>query len=288
MSEKPRFPPYLALFGSIIAVSTASILIKMSSAEPLVVAAYRLIFASLLIFPMFLQQGGLRELKEVDRRSILTLTVVGIVLAVHFVSWISSLNYTTVVSSVVFGHIDPIFVLVVSHFFLKERISRRRILGVVIAFVGIIIITIGDFGIGGTNLYGDILALIGAVMLGIYVISGRSIRQRLSLLSYVMPVYAVSALTLTASCFVTGTPLIPYPPKEYILFITIAVVPMIFGHTVYNWTLKYVETSVASISFLGEPLGATILAFFILNEIPTPPALLGGMITLVGICVTAS
>jgi drug/metabolite transporter (DMT)-like permease len=237
---------------------------------------------------MFLQQGGLRELKEVDRKGILTLTVVGIVLAVHFVSWISSLSYTTVVSSVIFGHIDPIFVVVVSHFFLKERITRRRILGVVIAFVGTLIITIGDFSIGGTNLYGDILALIGAVMLGIYVISGRSIRQRLSLLSYVMPVYAVSALTLTSSCFVTGTPLIPYPPKEYILFFAIAVVPMILGHTVYNWTLKYVETSIASISFLGEPLGATILAFFILNEIPTTPALLGGIITLVGICVTAT
>jgi drug/metabolite transporter (DMT)-like permease len=242
----------------------------------------------LIIFPLFLQQGGVRELMQVDRRSILILTAVGVVLAVHFVSWISSLRYTTVVSSVVFGHIDPILVVVISHFFLKERITRRRILGVIIAFIGAIIIAIGDFNIGGTNIYGDILAFMGAVMLGIYVISGRSIRQRLNLFSYVMPVYAVSALTLTASCFLTGTPLIPYPLREYILFIAIAVVPMIFGHTVYNWTLKYVETPIASISFLGEPLGATILAFFILNETPTLPALLGGILTLVGICITAS
>ena len=208
---------------------------------------------------------------------------VGLVLAVHFASWISSLSFTSVASSVIFVHADPIIVAVVSHFFLKEHITRSRLLGILIAFTGATIIAVGDFGLGEINLYGDVLALIGAVMLGIYILSGRRIRQNLDLFTYVTPVYATSAAALTLGCALTGTPLVPYPPREYLLFIAIAVVPMIFGHTVYNWVLKYLEAPVVSISLLGEPVVATILALLFLNEAPSTLALIGGGITLAGI-----
>ncbi len=212
---------------------------------------------------------------------------VGLVLAVHFASWISSLSFTSVASSVIFVHADPIFVAVVSHFILKERISRRVLLGIFIAFTGVTIIAVGDLGLGETNLYGDILALIGAVMLGIYIISGRRIRQSLDLFTYVTPVYAASAVALTAGCMLTGTPLAPYPPMEYLLFLAIAIVPMIFGHTVYNWALRYLEAPVVSISLLGEPLGATLLAYLILREVPAPLVIVGGVVALLGIYVTS-
>ena len=287
MSENPQVHPYVALVVSIVAVSTASILIKMSTAGPLAIAAYRLIFATLLLLPFFFHRGGFEQMGGAGLQGILTLMAVGLVLAVHFASWISSLSFTSVASSVIFVHVDPIFVAVVSHLFLKERITRRRLLGILIAFTGATIIAVGDFGLGKTNLYGDILALIGAVMLGIYILSGRRIRQSLDLFTYVTPVYAMSAVALTVGCVLTGTPLAPYPPREYLLFLAIAVVPMIFGHTVYNWALKYLEAPIVSISLLGEPVGATILAFLVLNEAPAPLVLLGGVVTLLGIYVTA-
>ena len=268
---------------SIVAVSTASLLIRWSSAPPLAIASYRLLFATLILLPFYIRSGGIRKLRESPRKDVLTLMAVGVVLALHFASWITSLSLTSVASSVIFVHADPIFVAAVSHFVFKERINRGTLLGIVVAFAGATIIAIGDAGIGETNLYGDLLALLGALMLGIYILAGRRLRQSLDLVSYVTPVYAASAVVLILGSVVTGTRLAPFPPREYILFIALAVVPMIFGHTVYNWALRYVEASVVSISLLGEPVGATILAFLFLNEAPSTLALIGGGITLAGI-----
>ncbi len=290
MGESPGFPPNIALFVSIVAVSTASILIRMSDAGPLAIAAYRLTFSTLILLPFFLQSGGLRRLIGASRRDALTLAGVGVVLALHFASWITSLSFTSVASSVIFVHVDPIFVAAISHFVLKERISKGTLLGIVVAFVGATIIAVGDSGLGEVNLYGDLLALIGAIMLGLYILSGRRLRQSLDLVSYVTPVYATSAVVLTIGSVVSGTRLAPFPLREYALFLAIAVVPMIFGHTVYNWALRYVKAPVVSISLLGEPVGATILAYFFLHEVPTALTLIGGVVTLIGIyqCVRSS
>ncbi len=290
MSEGPSFPPNLALLVSIVAVSTASIFIRWSAAPPLAIASYRLLFATIILLPFYLRSGGLRRLRGAPRRDVLTLMAVGVVLALHFASWITSLSLTSVASSVIFVHVDPLFVAAVSHFVFKERIGRGTLFGIAIAFVGATIIAIGDAGVGEANLYGDLLALIGAVMLGIYILAGRSLRQGLDLVSYVTPVYATSTVVLILGSLITGTDLAPFPPREYILFLSIAVVPMIFGHTVYNWALKYVSAPVVSISLLGEPVGATILAFLLLNEAPSALTLIGGVITLVGIylCVRSS
>jgi drug/metabolite transporter (DMT)-like permease len=290
LSEGPSFPPNLALLVSIVAVSTASILIRWSVAPPLAIASYRLLFATLMLAPFYLRSGGIRRLRESPGKDVLTLMAVGVVLALHFASWITSLSLTSVASSVLFVHVDPIFVAAVSHFLLKERIERNTLIGIVVAFAGATIIAYGDAGIGEANLYGDMLALFGAVMLGIYILAGRRLRQSLDLVSYVTPVYATSAVVLILGSLITGTNLAPYPPREYLLFLAIAVVPMIFGHTVYNWALKYVSAPIVSISLLGEPIGATILAIIFLNEAPSTLTLIGGAITLAGIyqCVRDS
>jgi drug/metabolite transporter (DMT)-like permease len=283
VNDPPPFPPNAALLISIVAVSTASILIRMSGSAPLAIASYRLIFSTLILLPFFIVFGSLEKLRSISRRDLLNLVAVGIVLALHFGSWITSLSFTSVSSSVIFVHIDPIFVAAVSHFLLSERINRQTLLGITIAFVGATVIALGDAGIGETNLYGDFLALIGALMLGLYILNGRRIRQNLDLVTYVTPVYATSAIVLTLGGIVTGTKLTSLPLSEYFLFFLIALVPMIFGHTVYNWALKYVEAPIVSISLLGEPVGATILAYFFLGEAPSKLSLIGGVITLLGI-----
>ena len=268
---------------SIVAVSTASILIRWSAAPPLAIASYRLLFATLILAPFFLRSGGIGRLRMSPGRDVLTLVAVGVVLALHFASWITSLSLTSVASSVLFVHVDPIFVAAVSHFVFGERIGRGTLLGIVVAFAGATIIALGDAGAGEANLLGDLLALIGAVMLGIYILAGRRLRQSLDLVSYVTPVYATSAVVLILGSLVTGTSLAPYPPREYLLFLAVAVVPMIFGHTVYNWALRYVSAPVVSISLLGEPVGATLLALVLLDEAPSTLTLIGGAVTLAGI-----
>ena len=283
MSDPPPFPPNVALLISIVAVSTASILIRMSDSAPLAIASYRLIFSTLILLPFFIGFGSFEKLRSISRRDLLNLVAVGIVLALHFGSWITSLSFTSVSSSVIFVHVDPIFVAAVSHFLFGERIDRQTLLGIAIAFVGATVIALGDASIGETNLYGDFLALIGALMLGLYILSGRRIRQSLDLVTYVTPVYATSAVVLTLGGIATGTRMVSLPLREYLLFFVIALVPMIFGHTVYNWALKYVEAPIVSISLLGEPVGATILAYLFLGEAPSALSLVGGAITLSGI-----
>jgi drug/metabolite transporter (DMT)-like permease len=288
VSDPPPFPPNVALLISIVAVSTASILIRMSESAPLAIASYRLIFSTLILLPFFIGFGSFEKLRSISRKDLLNLVAVGIVLALHFGSWITSLNFTSVSSSVIFVHVDPIFVAAVSHFLFGERIDRQTLLGIAIAFVGATVIALGDASIGETNLYGDFLALIGALMLGLYILSGRRIRQSLDLVTYVTPVYATSAVVLTLGGIATGTRMVSLPLREYLLFFVIALVPMIFGHTVYNWALKYVEAPIVSISLLGEPVGATILAHLFLGEAPSALSLVGGAITLSGIYLSIS
>ncbi|MBS7638143.1 DMT family transporter [Candidatus Bathyarchaeota archaeon] len=284
MSRGPRVPPKAVLAVSMAAVSTASILIKMSSAHPLAIAAYRMIISTLILAPLLILLGEFNDLRDLDRGVLFKLVGVGFFLALHFATWISSLSLTSIVSSVVLVHLDPIIVAFLSHFFLGERMSRRMLLGIVMAICGAALIALGDMGMGEENLQGDLLAFIGSLMLGLYILSGRRLRQSLSLLPYVVPVYATAAAILTMGCLMTGVPL-TYQLREYMIFTAIALVPMIFGHTLYNWALRYLKASIVSTSLLGEPVGASILAFLILGEKPTPPVLLGALITLIGIYI---
>jgi len=285
--ERPGFPPNLAMLVSIVAVSTASILIRLSEAAPITLATYRMVLSTLMLAPFYVRGGGVRRFREMDGGRKLSLMGVGVVLAVHFASWITSLSLTSVASSVIFVHIDPVFVAVVSHFVLGEKVGRRTALGIAVAFAGATMIAWGDAGVGGGSLYGDALALLGGVMLGVYILGGRHLRRSLDLVSYVTPVYATAAVVLLAMALALGVPLTGYPPTEYLIFLALALVPMIFGHTVYNWALRYVSAPVVSISLLGEPVGASILAYLVLGEQPGGWVVAGGVVTLLGILVSA-
>jgi drug/metabolite transporter (DMT)-like permease len=287
LGERPGFPPNLVLLVSIAAVSTASILIRLTDAPPMAIATWRLALSTLMLLPFFLSRGGVSKLRAMGRGDLLTLAGVGVVLAVHFATWITSLSYTSVASSVIFVHVDPIFVALVSHFVLGERVSRRVALGIGVAFVGASIIAFGDLGVGGENLVGDALSLVGAIALGLYIMAGRRLRQRLDLTTYVTPVYAVSAAVLAIGSVAVGAPLAGYDSGVILMFAAIALVPMIFGHTLYNWALRWISAPVVSISLLGEPVGASLLAFLILGESPGPLTLVGGAVTLAGILVCA-
>lgn len=283
MQPTPRHP-YLYLASGVIAVSFAAIFIKLSSAPALVIAAYRLLFASLCLSPVVLLCHR-RELATIQRRDLGLMLLSGCFLALHFATWISSFQYTTVASSTVLVSSQPLFVVGLSYLLYRETITRRQALGVAATIAGSVIIGLADAagGSSGASLYGDLLALLGAVFAALYFLCGRTVRQRVSVLPYSLGAYASSALVLLTICWLSGTPLAGYPGREYLLLLGLALVCSVIGHSALNWALGWLPTSAVGVSVLGEPIGATIWAALLFHEIPTVGQISGGIILLLGI-----
>jgi drug/metabolite transporter (DMT)-like permease len=284
---------YFALSVSIISVSTAAILIVSSDAESLTIAFYRLLFTVLLILPLvFLRKKSRKELFNLERKEYLIMIGIGVILAAHFTFWITSLKYTSVASSVILVTAHPVIVGPISHYFLKERLSLINVMGITISLFGVGILVLGNYGLGAISLdsiEGNILAILGGVAAGLYILGGRKLRKTVSVTSYAFIVYSIAAIVLFILCLIFNSDLVNVSRKDYQIFILMAIISGIFGHTLYNWSLKHIRASVASVALLGEPIGSTLLAFFIpwIQQIPSNFTALGGAIILLGIYLTA-
>ncbi|MFQ6057551.1 MAG: DMT family transporter [Anaerolineae bacterium] len=278
--------PYLGISLGIVAVSFGSIFIRLADAPSLIIAAYRLTVASLILAPAALLTSG-DELRALTRGDLQLALLSGLFLGLHFATWITSLEYTSVASSVVFVDTHPLFVGLASHFLLRERLSRPMLIGILAAVVGGAIIGYGSLGLGRKELLGDLLALAGAVMAAGYFLIGRRLRPKLSLLSYISLVYATGAVVMLAFCLLAGQSFVGYSGQTYLMFLLLAVVPQILGHSSFNWALRYLSATFVSVTVLGEPIGATILAYFILSEPPTLLEVVGGVLILAGIYVAS-
>ena len=280
MSEEHRLA-YPALIVAILAVSFASIFIRWSDSDPLVIAGYRMLFAALILAPFAFQERRVAE--PLERRTIMTVVMTGVVLAVHFFAFISSLRYTSVASSTLLVNCHPLIVGAASVFLLRES-SRRTIVGVTIGFVGVAVIALS--GIGSGQAIGDSLALLGGVMAAIYILAGRLIRRSLGIFTYAFLVYITAAVVLMTAALLNGVPLWPYPVDEILIFLALAIVCTIFGHTIYNWSLRYLSAPVISTSLLGEPIIASMLAFIILSEVPGWTVIMAAPLVLIGVLLT--
>ncbi|TKC13788.1 DMT family transporter [Robertmurraya kyonggiensis] len=275
----PKMNPYLALAIGVLSVSTSAIFVKMSSAPSGVIAFYRLFFSVIIMLPMFLLKY-VKELRLITRRDWIFSIIGGVFLAFHFILWFESLNYTSVASSTVLVTLQPLFAFVGTYFFFKEKFSIKAILCGILAIVGSFIISWGDFRISGSALFGDILALIACALITAYLMFGQTVRKRLSLITYTFVVYSVSSLTLLVYVLVKNEPLVPYPTADWIYFLLLAVVPTLFGHSLFNWSVKWLSASVISMAILLEPIGATVLAYYLLNETLTQSQVVGGLIVM--------
>ena len=276
--------PYIALAFGLVAVSSASVLVKLSDAPSSIIAAYRIFFTVVILgIPTLMYKR--EELKKITKRELRFSFLSGTFLAFHFITWFESLKYTSVASSVVLVTLQPVFAMLGTYLFFKERVPLLGIFGALLAFSGSVVIGWGDFRIGGMALYGDILALIGALFVTGYWLVGQSLRKTLSLLPYTFLVYGASAIVLFGYNIILGIELFGYGVEHWIIFIALAIIPTVFGHTVFNWALKYVSTTTVSVTILGEPIGATILAYYVLNEMITKTQLLGGAVILIGIFI---
>ncbi len=285
--------PYVALFTSIVAVSFAAILIISCDAPPLTISFYRLFFTTLIIVPFVLFQKKTRlELVKLSRSSIFMMIIIGIILAAHFALWITSLTKTSVASSVILVTAHPIIVGPLSYYFLKEKLSKINAIGISISLVGVITLVYGNYGfslMGLDSLEGNILAMLGGVAAGLYILGGRKLRKDISVLTYALVVYSVGTITLFFICLLFNSPLNNLSVKDYQIIFLMAIVAGIFGHTTYNWSLKYIKASIASVALLGEPIGSTLLAYAIpsISQEPSAYTIIGGTIILLGIYFTS-
>jgi drug/metabolite transporter (DMT)-like permease len=282
--------PSLVLLLGVVAVSSAAVLISLALAQgvpALAIAALRVALAAVVVAPVALARSR-AEIRGLAGRDLLLCLISGAFLALHFAFWTSSLDSTSVMSSVVFVSTNPVFVGVASAFILRERPGTWVIAGIIVAAAGGAVVGFTDLGqAGGRPLRGDILALLGALCGSGYLLVGRSVRSRLSLSVYVGIAYTTAAVLLLGLVAITRTPLSGFPAQGYLWVILLAVGPQLIGHTSYNWALKYVTATFATVTLLAEPVGATLLAIPVLGQVPTPVRIAGAALILGGIFLAA-
>ena len=285
-AEKPSFNPSLALISGVLAVSTGAIFVRLADAPALVIAAYRLGLAVLILTPIAWWRAR-DELLSLKRHDYLLVVLAGVFLAFHFATWISSLSYTSVANSVVLVNTNPLWVGLLTPLISKDRLTSMTRIGIVVSVLGGVVIGIGDLATGGQALWGDFLALVGSVCAAMYLLLGRNLRRKLSLLTYVVLCYGSAAIILWAFVIALRLPVVGFSTGTYAALVGMALIPQIIGHSSYNWALKWFSAGLIAVSLLGEPIGATILAYIIFGETLTLAKFVGGALILAAIYLAA-
>jgi drug/metabolite transporter (DMT)-like permease len=279
-------PAHLALAIAVLAVSFAAIFIRLAESPALTIATNRML-ASLVLLALPSAFFARRRLAALQRRDLAAMLLSGLLLAMHFGVWTLSLEFTSVASSVVFVTTSPVFVALAEWLWLKQPPSWGAWLGIVLALAGSLLVGAHDLRLGGAALWGDFLALFGALFIVGYLLIGRRLRQRLDFLTYSLPVYTVCWLTLLAWTTLIGLDVRAFPPLDAVWFFALALFATLGGHTLLNWALAHVPASLVAVTLVGEPVGAAILAWLILGEALSPLTGAGGLLILAGIYLTA-
>lgn len=281
MSDPHPFRLYAALLLAVVVISFSGILIKLTLAPALVIAAWRLGIATFVLAPWSLPrslspQSGLRA-------NALWVLLSGLALAAHFAAWMFSLGLTSVASAVVLVTTNPLFVGLGSYFLLREKLTRSLVLGVAISVGGGVLIGLGDFQSANDALLGDGLALVGALSLSAHFLIGRHVRNEVRLDAYLFSVYGTAAVALLGAALALGQPLLGYPRSVYVFVLLLALGPQLLGHTTLNWALRQLSASTVAVATLGEPVVAALLATWLLGEPLTASVLAGGGLVLLGV-----
>ncbi|MED0657352.1 DMT family transporter [Anoxybacillus ayderensis] len=256
---------YIALIIGALSISTSAIFVKFTDAPSAVIAFYRLFFAVVFMTPLFIVKH-IRETKQMNKRDWGLAVLSGTLLAFHFILWFESLRYTSVASSVVLVTLQPIFAFVGGFFFFKEKMTMSEWISALLAILGSVIISWGDFRVSGEALYGDMLALIACAMVTGYWLVGQHLRKQFSLITYTYIVYGIASLVLSVYVSLFRYSFLSYNANDWWCFVFLAVIPTLFGHSLFNWAMKWVNAAMVSMAILFEPIGAIILAYIWLDE----------------------
>lgn len=291
--------PFVVLALGVLAAASSSIMIRLAQNLGLgstTISAGRLTLAALILLPFALTQGR-SEIRQLSSRQVRLGLIAGTFLALHFIAWISSLQYTSVASSVALVTTNPLWVALASVLFFREKLSLATIGGVVLTMTGSLLIALSD-GSGGdasNALFGDALALLGAVAVSVYFLLGRELRKSVNTLPYIWLVYSSAAVLLLMIAIATElvqggniSTLLDIPPVGWLLLLGLALGPQLLGHTSFNWALRYLSATFIAVAILGEPIGSALLALFMFDETFQPLQLAGFAILLIGIAVAAA
>ena len=272
-------PPYVTLALAVLLVSVGAILVRLANAPPLAVAFYRMAIASLLLYP-FAVMDARRSWPALARGPRLLLVASGVALALHFATWIASLSHTSVAASVLLVNTAPLFAIVMSRVFLRETPPFAVKVAIPIAMAGAALIALGERASSPASLFGNLLALAGAVTLATYQVIGRGLRDALPLNAYILAVWGTAMFALAGLMAAFGTRFGNYPVRTWLLFVALGIVPTLGGHGLANRALRSLPAPTVGLFLLGEPVIAALLAFAIFGETPGPTTLAGGAVVL--------
>ena len=279
LEKHPMMMIALGIFG----ISLSSVLVKYSDAPSAVTAAFRLLWTAGFLTPVVFGKKQIRrELLRIPGRLALLSAVSGLFLAIHFVFWFESLRHTSVASSTTIVCTEVIWVALGFCLILKGKLSWKAVGAIGVTLLGSVMIAWSDSG-SGNQFYGDMLALLAAVAVGIYTLIGRVVRENVSTTVYTYLVYTACAAVLTVTCLVQGYGLFSYGPSAVIVGLLLSVFSTFLGHSIFSWCLKFFSPAFVSASKLLEPVVAAVLAGFLFGEIPGLLQLLGGGLILGGV-----
>ncbi len=279
--------PYFALIIGMFAISTSAIFIRYSESHPIVIGSYRQTFATFFFIP-FLFRGGFNELRSLASSKIMEMSFTGFLLGLHFIFFISSVKSTSVAASVLLATCHIIYVAIIGWIVFGERLSQKAIFGTIFSLIGILILFGGDLIAEPGNFEGNIFAFVAGFLAGLYYLSGRRLRKEITLPTYAFVVYFFSALTMWILVFINDLEYTNLPFFEIQLFLLMALIPTLLGHTMQNWALGFLPAYIVSISLLAEPVGSGLLAWLILNELPSLGVFVGGVIVIFGLYVVTT
>ncbi|MCL6632491.1 MAG: DMT family transporter [Alicyclobacillus herbarius] len=274
---------FVLLGVGVIAVSFSAIFIKWTPAPASVIGMYRLLFTLPLVLPMVVRRR--REIRQVRRQDAMLLALSGVFLGLHFLCWIGSFAYTSVASSMILLSLQPVFVMIGAYFLFGERTRLGGILAMLLALIGSAVIALADAQGPHRALYGDMLSLLGTLAVSGYMLTGQRLRTRMDSGIYSFFVFLGAAALLAVYNLWMGIPLAPYPKQAWWMFVLMAVIPTLFGHSLFNWLLQHIRATHISMAILGEPVGAILLACLLLGAPLRPLQALGGLLTLGGVCL---
>jgi len=276
---------YTGLFIAVLAVSWASIFVRWCQDTPaLVISFYRMFWSSilLLIYQLKANPGALR-INRLQGRSLRFIGLAGILLALHFATWIASVQLTTISHSLILESTHPVFAIILSPFLLREKGSWKSVIAAGFTFAGIVIIGGQDFQLSNTKFWGDFLAVLSALFVTLYIFIARNQRKQIDLIPYLIAVYSGAALTLLILILFFGYHLYAYPPSVHGMMFFLALIPTGVGHSLINWAARKIQAYKVNFTILGEPVIASVLAYFIFNEKPYGLFYLGAAFILLGI-----
>jgi drug/metabolite transporter (DMT)-like permease len=287
-SERPAFPPWLGVAVAVASVSFAAPLFRLAEAPAITASFWRLAFACLLLAPF--AGRAVAAWKARPARDWAVSAGAGLALAFHFAVWVTSLQYTTVAAATALVTLQAVFVALGGHFLLGDRLRAAGWTGVAVAVLGGIAIAATDGALAPDSaraLAGDALAVVAGLGSASYMLVGRRVRATQGLVEYVLPVYGFAAVALAAAAPLAHQPLLAgVGSQTFLVFVLLAAVPMLGGHTVSNWVLRYLPAHTVATWILLEPVGAALLAWPLLGELPAAGVVLGGVLVLAGALLT--